>query len=78
MISNYNNLIKMKKYQVLLFFSVFSVVFVGLNYLGQAIGMLPKRTFAGVLTETVIVGVVTTCFFALWARARQKRRAAGA
>jgi hypothetical protein len=61
-----------KKYGILLFFPIVVVVSLGLEYAGQAMGLLPQRTLTSNLVETVIVGVVATIFFVMWARRRQK------
>jgi hypothetical protein len=57
----------------LLFFSIFAAVLFGLEYIGQASDLLPRKTLLSNLLETAIVGLITTIFFALWTKRRQKR-----
>jgi uncharacterized membrane protein YccC len=62
-----------KKYHILLFYLIFAAVLLGLEYVGQAMGLLPKRTFSGNLSGTAIAGLICTILFAIWARLRQKK-----
>ena len=60
-----------KKYRILIFFPIAVVVFFVLEVVGQAMGLISRRTLASNLLETLVVGVVATLFFVLWARRRR-------
>lgn len=62
-----------KGYSILVFFLIFVVVFLGLEYVGQAMGLLPKRTFYSNLLQTAVVGLIATLIFAIWARRRERK-----
>jgi uncharacterized membrane protein YccC len=69
----------MKKiYRILLFFSIFAAVLLVLECVGQAMGLLPKRTFSSNLIGTAIAALISTILFTVWVRRRLKKSAEAA